>query len=229
MGNTRSLDGIKIFSASNSIFDKKKELFNEKVVRKILSSEIWEADLFRHKICILFGTIDSRLLKNSLGRTFKIGTDECNEFIKRFSFEFNRIVSLSSYDFLVYFAVDISKSENEIDKTFTIAHELQHVIQFIYLPEYLLEKHTSLWDCFKESGFNTNELPKEKDAIRRAKIINYDINKDKKIVDDFIFKKISESCGIEDKSYWEIVRDIDKTDYDLRNEINIDCIKYNIC
>ncbi len=96
----------------------------------------------------------------------------------------------------------------------------------------LSENHTSLWDFFKASDFNTNKLPKEKDAIRKAKIINYDINdnNDNKTVDDFVENKISELKGTDDEIYWKLVQDIDvKTDYDLENEIKKDYIKYKIC
>lgn len=226
--NTRSFDGINVFSAQNW-FPPETELFNKETVIKILNSVVWESSLFKYKICIFFGIKSKRLLGGDLGRQYKVGTQDCDDFFKNNKAELNNISSISSYDFFIYIASDIGNSDNDICKTFTIAHEIQHIIQEILLPENLSKKHTLLWKLFKKSGFNTNKLPKEKDAIWKAKIINYDINEDKEIVDDFIFKKISESCEEGDKSYWEMVRDIDKADDDLRNEINKDCTKYNIC
>ena len=149
-----------------------------------------------------------------------------------------------SFEYIIYLTTDIRDSKDEIYRVFTIAHELEHVIQDIK-HEYYLPRTGLLINYFHLMSKWSNEIyrniPTEYDARRKAKLINSNIFGKKGLqafIDDEIYKyedKLSRmrpgSPRIEDlkneKSYWEDMNLIDiNKPYDLKSEFNRFWSKY---
>lgn len=144
--------------------------------------------------------------------------------MERLADEKKDIKDFEFFDYIIYLSKDIGKDKSKIFKTFTIIHELQHLHQFIYLKNHYL-KHFVLYHYYKIRRFDTNKLPTEYDAIKKAKIINYKIF-GKENVDSFINEKIMTS-GKGDKNYWKKIKNININEYyNLENEMQTVWDKY---
>lgn len=156
---------------------------------------------WKGKYAIGFDTYGFLIIKGKPGyKDFKI----------KFQDEINDIDNFGFFKYIIYLASDIGHCKNKIFKNFTIVHELQHILQDIYLKN-INKKNSVLFRYYRLKKFNTNELPKEYDAFRKAKLINYKIY-GKKEIDNFLSSK-------KDK-YWENIKAIDVCkNYDLKDEI----------
>ena len=88
--------------------------------------------------------------------------------------KFMELPNISNFEFIIYLSKEIREDNNEIFKTFTIAHELQHIIQYIELKKsfkkyLLLYRYFDLINELDDQEYKN--LPTEMDAFRKAKII----------------------------------------------------------
>ena len=129
---------------------------------------------------------------------------------------FPNITTFNKY--IIVLSRYLADSRSDIEKCFTIAHEIHHLVQqllsiensikCIILFQYFLLNHD------ERTAF---KLPHDLDAIRRAKGVNYQLfGKDD--VDLFINQQIDNNRDY--LIYWKIVRDIDPT-YDFVKETEL--------
>jgi len=214
---------IKFFPCINSDVEAKNEL-NEEIVHGIINHFNEESQVIKkQKLLIYFGFFSScnwfRL--KSLGTVKVRGIDEYWEFIKEvINHEPNKIDNLENFKYLVYLSSDIRKCDDKKYKVFTIAHELQHVLQFIEYPSTCLrKKHSVLLWYFDLNTLPRHKLPMEHDAIRKAKLINYRMFA-KKDVDSYIEENINKSMRDDEKFVWEITKSINVDfGYDWKNGV----------
>ncbi|MFX1466103.1 MAG: hypothetical protein ACFFA5_06490 [Promethearchaeota archaeon] len=204
---------------------KAKDGLNKKIVHEVIDKfENESLILKKQKILLYFGAFSSYIprLKKALGTVKVRGTDEYDEFIKEvINHESrNKMDNLEDFKYLVYLSSDIRKCDKKKYKIFTIAHEFQHVLQFLEYPcTCLRKKHKVLFWYFDLKTLPCFKLLMEYDAIRKAKLINYRIF-GKGDVDNFIDKKINRSREDTEKLYWENVKSIDlDIEYNLENGV----------
>jgi len=201
---------------------KDKDKTNEKIVREVINEFGDESKVLKkQKLLVYFGMFPSGedFPLKVLGTVKAKGTTEYDEFIKEvINKESEKIDNLETFKYLIYLSKNIRTCDNKKYKIFTIAHELQHVLQYLGYS-CLHEKHSVLFRYFILTKSNIFELPKEQDAIRKAKIINYRIF-GKRDVDNFIDEKIQKSREDIEKLYWENVKSIDlNIEYDLESRV----------
>jgi len=199
-------------------FSETEKQINEEVIYNAINGFENESEILKEQnLLFYFGWKNKHILGYFNAET--LGFIECKTTpgIKRLGGEKNDIKDFESFDCIIYLSTDIGKDESKIFKTFTIIHELQHLLQRIYLKNHYL-KHFVLNNYYRIRGFDTNELPTEHDAIRKAKVINYKIFGKEK-VDLFIDKKIMTSIKGNIK-YWEKIKNININEYfDLESEM----------
>jgi len=204
-------------NAAASYSETEEQINKEVIYEAIRGFENESETLKRQNLLVYFGWKSKIILGYFKTETLGFIVCKTTPGIERLADEKNDIKDFESFDCLIYLSTDIGKDENKIFKTFTIVHELQHLLQRIYLKNHYL-KHFVLNNYYRIRGFDTNELPTEHDAIRKAKIINYKIFGKEK-VDLFIDKKIMTSIK-GDIKYWEKIKNININEYyDLENEM----------
>lgn len=214
-----------IFFPNEVINTINKDKDNERIVNEIIDKFENESDILKkQKLLIYFGSLNKNSLASfrneDLGRLYIKGTSEYEVFIKRINFEVKQIPNFKTFRYFIYLSSNIRECENNIFKIFTIAHELQHVLQFINVKN-IHKKHSDLFRYFCSKELNRFNLPKEHDALKKSKLINYRISDKRKKVDDFINEEINRYNKDTYKSqYWQKVKAIDvDEDYDLAKEV----------
>jgi len=205
---------------------------NEEIVFK--AAEAFQEEsiiLKKQNICVYFGLLPEFFM-NRYGFLVVKNTDEYTRFNDIYEKVDNGITNIpSNCKNIIYLTSNIRDCKNEMFKIFTISHEFQHVIQKFYLPEIAQSKHSILYNYFKLKEININELPREFDAIKKSKIINYKIfgknevnnfiTAEIKYYDDKINNKQEIQGSKIRKCYWGKIRSIDvKKSYCLETEIN---------
>jgi len=219
------------------IYTKAKDILNKNIVNETIDGFGEESAILKtQNMLIYFGMLDKDGLR-ALGILTIKGTNEYKEFIEKdIAHESSEVLFFKAFKYIIYLSSNIRECDDKIYKIFTIAHELQHVLQAInlrceQLRTGILLKYFHLQG--KETLTNEiyRQIPAEKEAFIKAKKINYQILR-KKEVDAFIDNEISEiesrinktrGGDITDleaeKSYWQNIRDLDgNCSYDLRGE-----------
>ena len=199
-------------------YSKTGEQINKEVIFEAINGFENESEtLKKQNLLFYFGWKNKRMLGYFRAETLGYIVCKTTPGIERLIDEKNDIKDFESFDCIIYLSTDIGRDESKIFKTFTIVHELQHLLQRIYLKNHYL-KHSVLINYYKIRGFDKNDLPTEHDAIRKAKLINYKIF-DKENVDLFLDEKIMTS-KTGDKKYWEKIKNININEYyDLESEM----------
>lgn len=86
-------------------------------------------------VLIYFGMLSCRYsigLRGALGILGIKNTPTYSDVYSLISGEFKETSNISNFEFIIYLSKNIRQDDNKIFKTFTIAHELQHVIQYIH-------------------------------------------------------------------------------------------------
>jgi hypothetical protein len=209
----------KVFFAPNYCFDQQKSNSNIELINKIISKYEKEiAEINQNDVLIKFGW-HSRFSLGALGLTYLIDIPKHkNKIIKYFRDE--GISNYEDFKYFIYLATEIFDDANNIFKIFTIAHELQHVFQYMKNRcSYFI--HNVLFRYFilrKKDNRTIKNLPNEYDARRKAKIINYKIHGEIG-VDEYICKKLNENIDNDERDEWNMINNIDVSkDFNLSYE-----------
>ncbi len=205
-------------------FSETEKQINKELVNEVINKFGDESEILKDQnLLIYFGWKSKAILggfqREILGRFTIRATPAYEMFTKKYIDEIRDITDFELFDYIIYLSNDIGHDENKISKNFTVIHELQHVLQYIYLKNLYLKSFV-LCNYFSIRKFDINDLPIEYDALKKAKLINYRIfSKDK--VDSFLDKKI-EISKEDEKIYWKKIKNIDiDKDYNLENEMQI--------
>ena len=112
---------------------------------------------------------------------------------------------LTDYSFFIVISEDLGISDDSIFLTFSLAHELEHVVQYseervLSLQAGLIISYLSLSNQWNNSTYQ--DFPPEMDAFRTAKQINFILHSEDK-TQAFIDRRISESSDPDDSAYWQ--------------------------
>jgi hypothetical protein len=195
-------------------YSRKDDNSNRKIVNEVVKA--FGNDLKKIKqesLLIYFGCMSKYKLSNLRGWTYGIvlirGTQEYNDFVKENQPEIKLISYFKTFIYFIYLNDNIRKAINKIEKVETIAHELQHVLQYINLPIQTNKKHTKLFEYYSSRKLNYWDLPKEVDALRKSKYICYKMF-DQKTIDSFYDEKIDYYAQIsETQAYYKRLKYID--------------------
>jgi len=194
---------------------------NKEIVEITINKFEDESKILRKQNILMFFDCMRFSLIQSLGRLIIKDTPPYKPFVNKYAFlEFN-IHEFSVYQFIIYLSRKIRESNDKIFKVLTIAHELQHVIQFIKFKDVYLQTGV-LRGYLQVEKKCTNELyrntPTEVDAFRKSKIIAIKIFGKEKI-NYFIKKEVEDAQNENDKSYWINIKSLDSDkSYNLKNE-----------
>ncbi len=194
---------------------------NKEIVEITINKFEDESKILRKQNILIFFDWRRFSLIQSLGRLIIKDTPPYKPFVNKYAFLEFKIHEFSDYQFIIYLSRKVRESNEKIFKVFTIAHELQHIIQFIKFKDVYLQTGVIRGYLQVEEKF-TNELyrntPTEVDAFRKSKIIAIKIF-DKKKVDYFIKKEVEDAQNENDKSYWINIKSLDiNKNYNLKNE-----------
>jgi hypothetical protein len=123
------------------------------------------------------------------------------------------------FDYFLELSTHIAINKNDIFKVFTIAHEFQHILQYILFKHFSLQCFVLFRYFYIKRNDDSNilfwKLPHEYDARRKAKMINYNLYSKEK-VNDFIKERIAIPA---EKDYWEFIEKIDASqEYNFKEE-----------
>ncbi len=219
---------------------------NEKCVKKAINAfpKNEKNILLDQNILVFFNDRISIQYPDQLGAMTRKDSLNYKDFLKKYDYEIKKISNFSVFEYIVYLSKKIAENDNEIFKSLTIIHELQHVLQDINF-KCIFTKINIVGKYLELKGKWSNEIyrnmPHEVDAYIKAKRISYRLF-DKKDVDNYIDDKINEyetkisntrknSSGFEElrieKSYWENIKSIDiNKPYDLEGETECIWNKY---
>lgn len=204
--------------------------YSDKNNRKVVLQTILNYDenefkiLLNSRLLVYFGEMSSRNhFFKSLGVLKIRGTWDYKDFHNQNIHELSSIKNFEMYKFFIYLSLDIRITQNEIEKVLTIAHELQHILQYVQNWAFF-DKNRNLKiilnriDIFSaDEKLNIyHELPFEKDAVRKARIIaNRMFGKNN--VDNFL-NEVKKNNS--DSYYWEIISRVEpKNEFDHENEL----------
>ena len=178
-----------------------------------------ESQILRKQDILVIFDSDPYTLIESLASTFIKDTPPYKPFLYKMPILEDKVKNLSDYKFLIYLSRKVREGNDRIFKVFNIAHELQHVIQYIYFKETFLRIGV-IQGYVRTINKYTNEfyrnIPTEIDAFRKSKKIASVLFGENE-VDEFILKKKGESKD-DIETYWENIEQIDiQVEYDLRN------------
>jgi len=191
---------------------------NKDVIEETIRGFYKESQILRKQDILVIFDSDPFTLIQSLASTFIKDTLAYKPFLYKIPILEYKVKNLSDYKFLIYLSRKVRYGNDRIFKVFNIAHELQHVIQYIYFKETFLR--IGVIKCYVRTiNKYTNEfyrnIPTEIDAFRKSKKIASLLFGENE-VDEFILKKKGESKN--DIEYWENIEQIDvHVKYDLRN------------
>lgn len=214
------------FCDSFGVFTLKKKInSNKECVKKVINAfNAEEILIFEHQN-ILFFFDDKQRINDSMGSLIFRGSFDYAYFKKEFSDEINKISKFSDFEFIIYISENTAEIDSEIFKSLTIAHELQHILQEVYikciiLKDTLLKKYLRLKNLYSPKEYRN--LPTEIDAFIKAKKITINLFSERE-VNDFLNAEIAEidsrisntrdSVAKEklkgEKEYWEDIKNID--------------------
>jgi len=193
---------------------------NKDVIEKTVRGFYKESQILRKQDILVIFDSDPFTLIQSLASTFIKDTPPYEPFLYKIPILEYEIKNLSEYKFLIYLSRKVREGNDRIFKVFNIAHELQHVIQYIYFKETFLRIGV-IQGYVRTINKYTNEfyrnIPTEIDAFRKSKKIASVLFGENE-VDEFILKKKSGSKDDIERAYWENIEQVDvQVEYDLRN------------
>lgn len=179
-------------------------------------------------ILIFFGMRSSRqqIGLGAWGVLVIKNTPSYSHVLETYNYELSPIPNISNFEFIIYLSADLRENDNKLFKTFTIAHELQHIIQYIDSKN-TYKKYLLLFRYFNFKNGMDNQryrsLPTEIDSFRKAKVIAYNLFGNEEC-DQFLEEEILKGSTNNDndsKSYWENLKLIDlNSSYDYEEENN---------
>jgi len=191
---------------------------NKNVIEETIKGFDKESQILRKQDILVIFDSDPFTLTQRLARTLIKNTPPYIPFLYEIPILEYEIKNLSDYKFLIYLSRKVREGNDRIFKVFNIAHELQHVIQYIYFKEIFLRIGVIkcyLWTINKYTNEFYRNIPTEIDAFRKSKKIASVLFGENE-VDEFILKKKGESK--DDMTYWENIEQINvQVEYDLRN------------
>ncbi len=153
---------------------------------------------------------------------------DIKEIIESYHDWFDELININLIDYSIFILVtkDVWISDNPIFMTFSLAHELEHAVQYLEerilsLQAHLIISYLKLSNQWNNSTYN--DFPPEMDASRTAKKINFLLHGENETL-AFIDKRISESAvqspDSYGKSYWRHIRSLElEVDYDWKSLI----------
>jgi hypothetical protein len=139
------------------------------------------------------------------------------------------IPNFGDFKFIVYIHREVRENDSLIFKVFTIAHEIQHILQSLeHLDVFhitaVLKGYFMIGERFKNDIYRI--IPTEVDAFRKAKSIAHRMFS-KAEVTAFIEQEIQNSNDENEGGYWGNIKGLDiEKDYDLKKETQIFWDKY---
>ncbi len=146
-----------------------------------------------------------------MGRVYIKGIPGYEHFVLRKAYLPMEFPHFSDYRFIIYLSREVRENDNPIFKILTIAHELQHLLQYVNFRN----------ECFQVSvlkGFfdvrndYTNRfyrnIPHEIDAFRKSKSIAIRIFNESE-VSSFLEKRIHDTQDDNEREYWENLKSLD--------------------
>ncbi len=205
-----------------------KDKYNRDTVYEIIGGFGKESSkLSGRGILIFFGMRSSRhqIGLGAWGVLAIKNTPGYSHILERYNYDLSLIPNISNFEFILYLSEDIRENDNKLFKTFTIAHELQHIIQYIesmdlYAIHLLIRRYFALNNGLDNQKYR--DLPFEIDSRRKAKIICYEIFEEQEC-NSFIETEIKRGDDIGDenyKSYWEDIKTLD-LDFDYKIETEL--------
>jgi len=199
------------------------ELNKEVVEETIKKFEDGSAILKEQNILVFFDWMCFSLI-HSLGRLIIKDTPSYKTFIYKFAFLKFKVKNFSDYKFIIYISRKVRKEDDKVFKVLTIAHELQHIIQFINFKD-IYYQNAVLMSYFWTRENLKNELnelyrksPIHVDAFKKSKLIAIKVCGIER-VDNLIEKKIDNAMSENDRNYWSNIKYLDiKKSYDLQKE-----------
>jgi hypothetical protein len=163
---------------------------------------------------IYFGQKSERSLYGT-GRTYVYEVESHKELIAA---EFSEFFDYRhNYDFYIYLAREIYEDNGTIFRTFTLAHELQHAVQYCLSRCHFLMGRVIFHYSWLNNRDYIKRIPYEFDARRMAKITNIKINT-RSAVDKFLDDKIRVGKP-EEKEEYQLLKDINvNQEFDLTTE-----------
>lgn len=161
---------------------------------------------FSKKIMIYFGWKSERTL-HALGRTYIYNVEAHQDLIRH---EFSEVYDrLQPFEFYILIAPEIYEHEDRVFRTFTLAHEFQHVVQYLISRCHVLIGRV-LFEYFwlkKNDNLAFKRIPYEFDARRMAKLIAYKMHTKTKV--DQYLENIISSGQEDEKNECQFLKDID--------------------
>ena len=206
-----------------------KDNFNKDTVYEIVGGFGEEASKLSGRDILIFFGMRSRRYQIGLGAWGVLAiknTPSYLHFLETYNYELSPIPNISNFEFIIYLSDDIRENDNKFFKTFTIAHELQHIIQYVDSKN-SYKKHLLLFRYFYFKNEMNNQryrnLPSEIDSFKKAKAITYNLF-EKEECDQFLEEESIRGNTNNDndkKSYWENIKAIDlNSSYDYEEENN---------
>ncbi len=182
---------------------------NKDIVRMVFDAFNVQEKLYieTHNILVFFDdTCDG-----SLGFIIKRDFAEYQSFISRYGFEISTIMDFQSFDFIVGVSREITVDDDREYKALTIAHEFQHVFQWIFherliVQDFLIKKTWRINNINDSFNLAKHKLPCELDADKKAVQIGKCLFGDNYIrdkIDGFDQESIIFPLIAERKAQWE--------------------------
>jgi hypothetical protein len=139
------------------------------------------------------------------------------------------IPNFGDFKFIVYVRRVVRESDSLIFKVFTVAHEIQHILQYLEHSDVfyiiaVVKAYFMIGERFTNDIYRM--IPTEVDAFRKAKSIAYRMFS-KEEVSAFIEQEIQNLQDENEGGYWKNIKGLEiEKDYDLKKETQIFWDKY---
>ena len=111
-------------------FSETEKQINKEVINKAINGFENESEtLKKQNLLMYFGWKSKDMLGYFSAENLGFLASKKTTTMKRIADEKNDIKDFEFFDYIIYLSKDIGKDEDEIFKTFTIIHELQHLLQ----------------------------------------------------------------------------------------------------
>jgi len=205
-----------------------KDAMNRGIVEETINMFEDESKILRKQNILIFFDSMRLSLIQSLGKLIIKDTPSYKPFIDSKALKI-KIPNLSDFIYIIYLSRKVRERDSHIFKVLTIAHEFQHVLQFLYFRD--VYHQTAVLKGYLMIGKRfTNEiylkLPSEVDAFKKSKIIVVKIFGNEK-VNRFIEQEIKNSQNEIEKIYWKNLNELNIDEgYNLRKITQISWDKY---
>ena len=203
-----------------------KDGLNSNILELTIDKFDSESTILRKEDIFIFFDSNPSPLKNRLGITIIKDTPFYEDSLLYLP---NEMKTLSGARFKIYIHREVRDSDDRIFKVFTIAHELQHVLQYLgskisYCQAALVQTYMSIFQRLTNKLYRM--VPIEIDACRKAKSIAIKLDGKEK-VSSFVEQQIRNTKDGKGRSYWMNIRELDiGKSFDLQKEMQIFWDKY---